>query len=53
MSGSLWWEYVAEWREVISLNDNIITSIGGYAAGEPWFNSGNISSDAKGFSTES
>ena len=38
--GSLWWEYIAEWREVISLNDNIITSFGGYSTGEPWFQLG-------------
>jgi hypothetical protein len=37
LGGSLWWEYCAEWREVISINDNLMTGFGGYAAGEPWF----------------
>jgi hypothetical protein len=40
LGGSLWWEYVAEWREIISLNDNIMTSTGGFAAGEAWFQLG-------------
>ncbi len=38
--GSLWWEYIAEWREVISINDNIFTSFAGYSAGEAWFQLG-------------
>lgn len=49
MSGSLWWEYVAEWREVISLNDNIMTSAGGYAAGEAWFQLGKYFIGRNGF----
>jgi len=49
MGGSLWWEYVAEWREVISLNDNIMTSIGGCAAGEAWFQLGKYFVGRKGF----
>ena len=49
MGGSLWWEYVAEWREVISLNDNIMTSIGGCAAGEAWFQLGKYFIGRKGF----
>ena len=36
LGGSLWWEYVTEWREVISVNDNIFTAFGGLGAGEPW-----------------
>lgn len=48
LGGSLWWEYVAEWREVISINDNIMTSIGGYAAGEPWFQLGKYFIGRKG-----
>ena len=35
--GSLLWEYVAEWREISSINDNIFTSAGGPAIGEPLF----------------
>jgi len=34
---SLFYEYVSEWREVISVNDMIVTTSGGYAVGEPWF----------------
>lgn len=37
MFGSLWWEYVAEWREVISLNDLAFTGIGGFPIGEAWY----------------
>jgi len=35
--GSLFYEYVSEWREVISVNDMILTTSGGYSLGEPWF----------------
>lgn len=35
--GSLFYEYVSEWREVISVNDMILTASGGYSVGEPWF----------------
>ncbi|MCX6573544.1 MAG: DUF3943 domain-containing protein [Candidatus Aminicenantes bacterium] len=31
------YEYVSEWREVISINDTFMTTFGGYAVGEPWF----------------
>ncbi len=48
LGGSLWWEYVAEWREVISINDNIMTSLGGYTAGEPWFQLGKYFIGRKG-----
>jgi hypothetical protein len=36
LGGSLFYEYVGEWREVISINDVIITSVGGLSIGEPW-----------------
>ena len=49
LGGSLWWEYVAEWREVISINDNIMTSAGGYAAGEAWFQLGKYFIGRNGF----
>lgn len=34
---SLFYEYVSEWREVIAINDMIVTTFGGYSAGEAWF----------------
>lgn len=34
---SVFYEYVSEWREVISVNDMILTTSGGYSVGEPWF----------------
>lgn len=34
---SLVYEYVSEWREVISVNDMFLTTAGGYAVGETWF----------------
>jgi hypothetical protein len=48
LGGSLWWEYMAEWREIISVNDNIMTSTGGYAAGEAWFQLGKYFIGRKG-----
>jgi hypothetical protein len=38
--GAAYWEYVAEWREVISINDLITTTSGGYSMGEPWYQLG-------------
>jgi len=35
--GSLIWEYVAEWREISSINDHVFTWAGGPACGEPMF----------------
>jgi hypothetical protein len=35
--GSLIWEYIAEWREVSSINDHVFTAAGGPAIGEPLF----------------
>lgn len=37
LGGSFFWEYIAEWREVASINDMIFTSAGGPAIGEPLF----------------
>lgn len=31
------YEYISEWREVISVNDMFLTTFGGYSAGETWF----------------
>jgi hypothetical protein len=36
-TGSLLWEYGVEWREVVSVNDNVFTGLGSYAIGESWF----------------
>jgi Domain of unknown function (DUF3943) len=35
--GSAFYEYVSEWREVISINDMFTTSFGAYELGEPVF----------------
>jgi hypothetical protein len=37
---STYWEAVVEWKEVISINDQIMTGIGSYATGEPWYQLG-------------
>ena len=39
-ASSLFYEYVSEWREVISVNDMIVTTFGGEALGEAWFQLG-------------
>jgi len=40
LAGSFFWEYVVEWKEVIAINDQIMTGLGGYATGEPWYQIG-------------
>ena len=40
LAGSLSWEYIVEWREVISIGDNVMTGFGGYVLGESWFQLG-------------
>jgi len=37
--GSTFWE-LSEWKEVIALNDQIMTGFGGFAIGEPWYQVG-------------
>jgi hypothetical protein len=37
VAGSTWWEVIGEPKEVISINDQIITGLGGFAVGEPWY----------------
>jgi len=41
-AASAWWEIVTEFKEVISINDLIATSAGGYSIGEPWFQLGDF-----------
>ena len=38
--GSTWWEVVGEPKEVIAINDQIITGLGGFAVGEPYYQIG-------------
>ncbi len=38
--GSFWWEYFSEWREVVSVNDNLFTAFGAVSLGEPWYQIG-------------
>lgn len=35
-AGSLYWEYIVEWRNVISINDNLFSAFGGVPTGEVW-----------------
>jgi hypothetical protein len=42
IAGSSWWEIVAEPKEVVSINDQIMTGLGGFAAGEPWYQIGHF-----------
>jgi len=37
VAGSSFWEYVVEWKEVVSINDQIMTGLGGFATAEPWY----------------
>jgi hypothetical protein len=40
VGGSFYWEYIAEWRNVISIGDNIFTIFGGFSVGEAWYQLG-------------
>lgn len=42
MFGATFWEYCVEWREIISINDIVLTGIGGFPSGEAWFQLGNF-----------
>jgi hypothetical protein len=48
-AGSTFWEGLVEWKEVISLNDQIMTGIGGFATGEPWYQIGEYLSHQPSF----
>jgi hypothetical protein len=40
LGGSFYWEYIVEWRAVVSINDNIFTVLGGIPIGEAWYTLG-------------
>ncbi len=42
MAGSTWWEVVGEPKEVIAINDQVMTGLGGFAVGEPWYQIGHF-----------
>jgi hypothetical protein len=42
LAGSTWWEVVGEPKEVISINDQIMTGLGGLSVGEPWYQVGHF-----------
>ncbi len=37
VAGSFFWEYCVELHEVVSINDQIMTGLGGYSLGESWY----------------
>jgi hypothetical protein len=41
-AASTWWEIVGEPKEVIAVNDQIMTGLGGFALGEPWYQIGHF-----------
>jgi len=47
-AGSMYWEYVVEWRNVVSINDNIFNAFGGIPLGEAWFQLGRYFRDRTG-----
>ena len=40
IGGSFYWEYLVEWRNVLSIGDNIFTGVGGVSIGESWYQLG-------------
>jgi hypothetical protein len=42
IAGSTWWEVVGEPKEVIAINDQVMTGLGGFAVGEPWYRIGHF-----------
>lgn len=48
LSSSLSWEYITEWREVISINDVFFSGVGGIHIGEPFFQYGKYLLSKKG-----
>jgi len=41
-AASTWWEIVGETKEVIAINDQIMTGLGALALGEPWYRIGHF-----------
>jgi len=48
VAGSTWWEVIGEPKEAIAVNDQIMTGLGGFAAGEPWYQIGHYLSHQPG-----
>ena len=48
VAGSTWWEVIGEPKEVIAVNDQIMTGLGGFATGEPWYQIGHYLSHRSG-----
>ncbi|MEN8154130.1 MAG: DUF3943 domain-containing protein [Acidobacteriota bacterium] len=46
---SFLWEYITEWREVISINDNFFSGLGGLPIGEPFYQIGGYLLSKRGF----
>ncbi|MBN1197542.1 MAG: DUF3943 domain-containing protein [Candidatus Aminicenantes bacterium] len=46
---SFYWELLVEWREVISINDNIFTTLGGFPIGEALFQTGSFLQSRSGW----
>jgi hypothetical protein len=48
LGSSMWWEYITEWREVISVGDNICSGVAGITIGEPLYWIGSYFTQKKG-----
>lgn len=48
-AGSLFWEYVPEWRQVLAINDVLYNIVGALTLGELWFQTGKYFLNKKGF----
>ncbi|MFC2169283.1 DUF3943 domain-containing protein [Acidobacteriota bacterium] len=47
-AGSLYWEIIVEWRNIIAINDNVFTTFGGISIGEPWYQMGRYFNNKSG-----
>ena len=48
VAASTYWETVVEWKEVISVNDQITTALGAFSTGEPWYQIGHYLAHQRG-----